>query len=60
VCFNAHRVFSPQTIRGWFSAFHLVEFSFVDDAGVFRAGQETSGAAELDYACGMFVFERSA
>ena len=60
VCFNAHRVFSPHTIRAWFSRFELAEFSFVDDSGKFVAAAELAAAAELDYGCGMFVFERRA
>lgn len=60
VCFNAHRVFSPDTIRGWFADFELASFSFVDDAGVFRARQDPAAAADLEYGCGMFVFERPA
>lgn len=60
VCFNAHRVFSPHTIRDWFSDSDLAEFSFVDDAGTFHGHQELTAAAELEYGCGMFVFERPA
>ena len=60
VCFNAHRVFSPHTILGWFSGFELAGFSFVDDAGAFRARQDPAAAAGLEYGCGMFVFERPA
>ena len=60
VCFNAHRVFSPHSIRDWFSGFNLAGFSYVDDFGVFRALQELDAATGLEYGCGMFVFERPA
>lgn len=57
VCFNAHRVFSPHTIRDWFSDFHLTSFSYVDDSGAFHAQQDPAVAAGLEYGCGMFIFE---
>ncbi len=58
VCFNAHRVFSPHTIVEWFAGLSLAAFAFVDDAGDFKAGQDPAMAANLEYGCGMFVFER--
>lgn len=58
VCFNAHRVFSPMTIRDWFSGFHLASFSYVDDSGDFRVEQASTAATGLEYGCGMFIFER--
>jgi SAM-dependent methyltransferase len=60
VCFNAHRVFSPHTIRDWFSGFHLASFSYVDDSGAFHAQQDRAAASGLEYGCGMFIFERPA
>ena len=60
VCFNAHRVFSPQTIVDWFSNLELAEFSFVDDTGVFQIQKAPAAAAGLEYGCGLFVFERRA
>jgi SAM-dependent methyltransferase len=60
VCFNAHRVFSPHTIRDWFSGFHLAGFSYVDDSGAFHAKQDPAAASGLEYGCGMFIFERPA
>ncbi|MEI7466365.1 MAG: DUF268 domain-containing protein [Burkholderiales bacterium] len=60
VCFNAHRVSSPHTVLKWFSGLKLAGFSFVDDAGVFHAGKDPATAADLEYGCGMFIFERPA
>lgn len=60
VCFNAHRVFSPETVRDWFSNFELAEFAFVDDTGVFQTPESLAAAALCEYGCGMFVFERRA
>jgi hypothetical protein len=59
VCFNAHRVFDPETIKRYFSALRLLEFSFVDDEGQFREYQDASVAARCEYGCGMFVFEKT-
>jgi SAM-dependent methyltransferase len=54
--FNAHRVFSPRTIPGLFDRLQLIEFSYVDDAGVFHQNQDPSAALHNRYACGMYVF----
>lgn len=45
VCFNAHRIFHPQTILNYFDGLRLIEFSVIDD-GI------------LDYGCGLFLFEK--
>lgn len=58
VCFNAHRVFHPETIRKYFPVLSLLEFSFVDDEGVFREHEELTAATSCEYGCGMFMFER--
>jgi hypothetical protein len=58
VCFNAHRVFNPQTIVEWLSELELIEFSLVDDNSIFHQDVSTDMADNQDYACGMFVFNR--
>lgn len=58
VCFNAHRVFDPQTIIGAMSSLRLLEFSLVDDAGAFHESVSLDSAAGLEYGCGLFVFEK--
>ncbi len=60
VCFNAHRVFAPETVVSWFGASDLVEFSFVDDAGEFQENRPVSGNQALEYGCGLFIFEKRA
>jgi hypothetical protein len=60
VCFNAHRVFAPETIAGWFSDMRLVEFSCIDDAGFFHEDVPMTSAAHYEYGCGLFVLERPA
>lgn len=56
VCFNAHRVFSPGTVSGFFQELQLKAFSLVDDAGQFNEKVPPEAAADLDYGCGLFEF----
>jgi len=58
VCFNAHRVFRPQTVSELFPALCPIEFCFVDDRGAFVEDQPLSAAAECEYGCGLFIFEK--
>ncbi|HZQ80541.1 MAG TPA: DUF268 domain-containing protein [Gaiellaceae bacterium] len=59
-CFNAHRVFEPTAVAEFFPELDLLEFSFVDDAGVLHARTDAAVAAGLDYGCGLYLFERRA
>jgi SAM-dependent methyltransferase len=59
VCFNAHRVHSPSSVLSMFGKLKLIEFSWVDDAGRFSDNASPHMAEGQDYACGMFVFEKS-
>lgn len=56
--FNAHRVFDPEYIIKRFSGLTLLEFSMVDDNGVFIKNADIDLAKEQNYACGMFCFEK--
>lgn len=56
LCFNAHRIHSPQTIREYFSDLDLIELSGVHDDGRFVEGVGLSEFENSDYACGMFHF----
>lgn len=58
VCFNAHRVFAPQTIIGTLSGLRLTEFSLVDDDGAYHESVSPDMAAGMEYGCGLFIFER--
>jgi SAM-dependent methyltransferase len=58
VCFNAHRVFDPQTIINAMSSLRLLEFSLVDDVGAFHESVSPDMAASLEYGCGLFIFEK--
>lgn len=54
VCFNAHRVFDPGTVRGLFQGLELTSFSLVDDVGRFHEESSPEATGPLDYGCGCF------
>lgn len=56
VCFNAHRVFEPETVQSFIHGLRLESFSLVDDAGRFNECIPISSMAELEYGCGLFEF----
>ncbi len=56
--FDAHRVFSPQTVVAAFDELRLIEFSAVDDTGMYVERTEPERFRSADYACGLFLFER--
>lgn len=58
VCFNAHRIHDPRDVVEMFDELDLVEFSGVDDRGVFRRDRTVLELADARYACGMFRFMR--
>ncbi len=60
VCFTAHRIFSPRTILGEFSALRLVSFSAVGDAGELDPDCPPDRYAQARYACGLFEFTKVA
>jgi hypothetical protein len=58
LCFNAHRIYSPEAIRNMFEGLTLLEFSGVDDHGIFHNGVELNSLRDDEYACGMFWFRK--
>ena len=54
ICFNAHRVHSPEQILGYFCDLTLAGFACVDDRGVLHAHAEPSDFSRANYACGLF------
>jgi SAM-dependent methyltransferase len=60
VCFNAHRVFAPDSVVAMFDRMELVAFSFVDDAGNLVEDSDTQAAQSNEYACGLFHFRKAA
>ncbi len=60
VCFNAHRVLSPHTVRSAFSSLELVSFAGVDDRGDLVDPARLEDFEHAEYACGLFHFRRPA
>ena len=59
VCFDAHRVFDPETVVRLFSGLRLVEFSLIDDKGQWHSeGASFTDAQACSYGCGLFRFEK--
>lgn len=56
VCYNAHRVFYPQTIINLFTDLTLQEFKAVDDNGFFIDNADINNFDNADYSCGLFHF----
>lgn len=58
VCFNAHRIYSPESVPAMFSGLRLKDFSCIDDNGIFFEHQSIGSVAPMEYGCGFFVFEK--
>jgi hypothetical protein len=58
VCFNAHRIHSPDQIIKYFPGLKLVEFSFVNDQGHFLQNVNQSEGRDAKYGCGLFQFTK--
>jgi SAM-dependent methyltransferase len=58
VCFNAHRIHSSEQILKYFNRLKLVEFSGVDDEGLFRENINIDAFSNSEYACGLFWFKK--
>jgi len=58
VCFNAHRVHSPNTVLNLFSQMKLVDFSYVNDTGEYYEDRSLDEAGQFEYGCGLFHFQK--
>lgn len=58
ICFNAHRVYAVRSVIELFSELSLVEYSYVDDEGIFHEDQSFLAGIDMEYGCGFFVFEK--
>jgi hypothetical protein len=58
VQFNAHRVFSVETVLSIFQQLELRDLAIVDDAGYFLSAVEPRSAPTCEYGCGLFEFVR--
>lgn len=59
LCFNAHRIHSPQAICDMFGELTLIEFSGVHDDGRYVEDTNFSEFEASEYACGLFWFRRT-
>ena len=59
ICFNAHRVLSPEQILTYFERLRLVSFAGVNDNGVFRQESTPFEFNDASYACGLFHFTKN-
>lgn len=58
VCFNAHRIHSPEQILEYFTGLKLMEFSFVNDKGHLYRCVSPEMAQNEKYGCGLFHFTK--
>lgn len=58
VCFDAHRIFAPETVREMFGELALVEFSFINDRNRFIKNAQFSEGRDAYYGCGLFEFTK--
>jgi hypothetical protein len=55
---SAQQIFAPETILAALPLLRLRRFSYVGDDGELHAGAPLEEAAQQDYGCGLFEFER--
>ena len=58
ICFNAHRIYSVRSVLEIFSELNQIEYSYVDDRGNFHEYQSSVTASDMEYGCGLFIFEK--
>jgi SAM-dependent methyltransferase len=60
LCFDAHRVFDPETVVSAFGGLALQSFALIDDTGGAIDGDAGfSGARQCLYGCGLFRFTKT-
>lgn len=60
VCYNAHRIFNPNTIISALPGLKLVRFAYIDKYKVHEVALEDIWKLkfERNYLCGLFIFEK--
>lgn len=58
ICFNAHRVHNSHQVLEMFAGLRLIEFSGVDDAGIFRENSDPTKLDHCNYGCGFYRFTK--
>ncbi len=56
--FNAHRIHSATQILDYFGSLKLVDFSGVDDRGIFKKRRDIGELDNCEYGCGFFIFSK--
>lgn len=59
MCFNAHRIHTPEMILKEFKGCRLIEFSVIDDEGHFNENVDWRSYSTLHYGCGLFLFKKN-
>lgn len=60
LCFDAHRVFDPETVVAAFAGLTLRSFALIDDSGsAIDVGAGFSQARQCVYGCGLFRFTKT-
>ena len=59
LCFNAHRIHTPEMIISQFNGCKLIEFSAVDDEGLLHEKVNWRKYGRLHYGCGLFLFRKN-
>ena len=61
VCFNAHRIFNPNTIINTLNELELISFAYIHDFHVYETNPEDINGIQKslgEYDCGLFVFRK--
>jgi hypothetical protein len=56
VRFNAHRIFTPESVIDFFNGLNLVEFSGVHDNGLYDEKADPTAFCDNSYGCGLYWF----
>jgi SAM-dependent methyltransferase len=56
--FNAHRIYGPEQVAGYFKELKLQSFALVDDAGNFIENADPTMAGRQQYGCGCWWFKK--
>jgi hypothetical protein len=58
ICFNAHRIHSPEQILNYFRNLQLVSLSGIDDDNAYHELISIEQLSSMNYGCGLFVFTK--
>lgn len=58
LCFNAHRIHTPEQVLEYFWELQAIEINWVDDRGRYHVHGDLTAMRNSTYACGLFRFRR--